>query len=383
MAFLPNCIVGPRRPGRSLNQAWLALMVAAICTVGGFAHTSIVRAHGTTEETAYHSLTLVIGFPDGGLVDAERLCLDLFAAEDTALSTPIQARCLATGEKSVIFDGLPHGSFQIAVPGDGSSVAGERYAGKVAESDIPNDPEVDAYVIDLSLSLVDAAAGTTGSLDFAAFLCPASVSAAGSLDQWIAACPDRIGGLNFTVSSEGSLAATTAAAATGADGQAVVSGLPAGLYQANEGPLSGQVQQTTWFVTSSFDGVATRLDAGVPFSLRPAESLSVVVFHVMAVGEGAPASPIAGNPTDLLPPEQSAANGPQATATAGSADITPFISVGQPVRSGPVATPEPGPPLHPDIVSTITRLPATGGIPPAGPEVVLARPVFLRLGLWA
>ncbi len=383
MAIHSRSIVGRRRPGQSFQQALLALMVAAFCVAGGVESTSIVRAHGTAEETAYHSLTLIIGFPDAGLVDTEQLCLDLFAADDTDLSTPIQSRCLATGEKSAIFDGLPHGSFQIAVPGVGSSVAGDRYAGKVAESDIPNDPEVDAYVIDLPLSLVDEAAGTTGSLDFAAFLCPANVTAGENLDQWVAACPDRIGGLNFTVSSEGSLAATTAAAATGSDGQAVVNGLPAGLYQANEGPLAGQVEQTTWFVTSSFDGVATRLDAGVPFPLRPAESLSVVVFHVMAVGGVPPASPIAGNPTDMLPPDQSVVSGSQTTATAGSADITPFISVGQPIRSGPIATPEPGPPLHPDIVSTITTLPATGGKTPAGPEVMPTGLLLLKRGLWA
>jgi hypothetical protein len=366
MAFHPRSMSRRHQLSWLLRRGLFAVMLAAMCIGGMCRSASTARAHGSSEETTYHSLTLVLGFPDAGLEDTERLCLDIFTAQDTSLATPIQASCLSPGEKAAVFDGLPHGSFQIAVPGGGSTVTGDRYAGKVVQSDIPDDPEVDAYIIDLSLSLVDAAAGTTGSLGFAAFLCPPSVAAGDDLDQWVAACPDRIGGVDFTVASEGSLAATTAAAATGSDGQAVVSGLPAGLYRANEGPLAGQVQETVWFATSSFDGVASRLDAGASLSLRPAESVSVAVFHVMAaeneppVSTGPVASPVA-TVADLPAPEQiTGAQGSRATETAGGADITPFISVGQQIQSGPAVTPEPGPPLHPDIIATITTLPATG-----------------------
>lgn len=348
------------RPGlRPVVFGWT--FVAIVFGLSAVVAPSGAAAHGTPEDAVYHSLIVLVGLPDAGLAPGEQLCVALFSGADTDLATPLQTQCLLPGAASAGFDGLGHGGFRVVVPAPGSVLGDDRYEGRVAETDVPNDPEIDAYVVEVPVALTGDVAGTTGTIDVNAFVCAAGSAGGAEAAAWAEACPNRAGGVSFSLESDGDLSGTTLNALTDPGGDASFADLAAGQYVLTEAPLDNVVPDAEWFVTSSYDGITVAVAPGTTVSVRPGEVLMVDVYHLLVAPAAVPTGPDpVTEPTTPVTPVTSAAGTGPATPTgsrptAVDTGVGALVSTGGDVESGigDGTTGDPDQPL-------VTVLPSTG-----------------------
>ncbi|MFM9107611.1 MAG: hypothetical protein ACKOWF_13035 [Chloroflexota bacterium] len=268
-----------------------ALVAVAIVGIVGFGARAADAAE--LQGLGNHTLEVLLSFPDSGPAGEEQVCLGLYpaAASDFTLP-PLQARCLDPGESSVLFQGISSGEFTVAVPGQGSRRLPARYQGQLVQTSIPDDPAITDYAIDVALDLAPDFAGIRGRVEVNVFGCPEGTNAGGDAAAWRGECTALGDGIPLSLSGVGVNAGTPLEATTGNPGQqsgkVEFTDLPAGAYELG-GLLPSNVGAPTVVIQSSLDGVRSVTEGG-GLALRPAESLSVDVYLVLA-GDAAATEP--------------------------------------------------------------------------------------------
>jgi hypothetical protein len=244
------------------------------------------------QESAYspsHSLDVNLQFPDDGIVGDEQLCVALFAgtSPDTT-QPPLLSRCLDPGIAAASFAGLRPGDYSVLLPGPGSRLEQARYQGQLVATTIPDDPQIEAFGIDVAVGLAPEFAGTTGRVQVSVFGCPAGTNAGDDKTDWATECQALAGGVPLTLTGTGSINDAAFRAVTSLSGnnpgQAEFIDLPAGAYEL-EGELPENVDNTpTLFAESSIDGSLGTLDPDDTLALRPTETVAVDVYLVLDPG---------------------------------------------------------------------------------------------------
>ncbi len=318
--------------GHPSGTARLAVLTLLLAVVAGRSTLDVPVARAHDADPGSHSLTVVVAFPDDGLGADERLCLTLFSGDDAGLVFPLDVRCLGPGEQSTDFGGLSHGTYQLVVPSPDSVVGNDRYEGQVLVTEVPNDPEVESYVVDVALTVGAVPAAVTGRIVVNAFVCAPGTEGGDDADAWAVACPDRGDNIAFDLTPADGAAEAARTEITGVTnpepGTVVFADLAAGTYNLVEIRPDNVEEALRAFVTSDADGSVTVLPPDGALAVETGETLTVDVYNV-----------IAGGTTEDAP-----------TVEVGTA-------VGEPDANEAVATDDPSPaPSGPQVV----RLPNTG-----------------------
>ncbi|HEX5497933.1 MAG TPA: hypothetical protein VFX03_01860, partial [Thermomicrobiales bacterium] len=148
--------VGKRAPRSASWIRWSTLLaVVIVATLVALRHESAFAAEPDSSAAESHVLSVSIDFPDGGIASDEQLCMAIFPGSATDLSQPpIQSRCLDSGQSTGTFTGLPSGDYQVIVPGPGSVISSSRYQGQRVDTNIPDEPDLNSFGIDVKLSLL-------------------------------------------------------------------------------------------------------------------------------------------------------------------------------------------------------------------------------------
>ncbi len=277
---------GKRTPRGAGWVRWSPLVAIGIALVFIVFHADGALADESAPSAAdNHSLSVAIDFPDGGIASDEQLCLAIFPGSATDLSKPpIQSRCLDSGQSTANFAGLPHGDYQVIVPGPGSVISSSRYQGQRVDTSIPNQPDLNSFGIDVKLSLVPALQGVTGNVQVNVFGCPPGTNGGSDATAWATECNAVAGGIPVSLSGVGTIGDTSVQAVTGEQGPSTgkveFTNLPAGAYQI-QGKLPSNVSSPALFLESSIDGSLGPIDPQKPVSVRPAETVAVNVYLVL------------------------------------------------------------------------------------------------------
>jgi hypothetical protein len=277
---------GQRTP-RSANWIRWSTLLAVVLAAALFAlrHDSVLADEPAASPADSHSLQVSIEFPDGGIASDEQLCLAIFPESASDLSKPpLQSRCLDAGQSTGAFTGLPHGDYQVIVPGPGSVISSSRYQGQRVDTSIPDQPDLNSYGIDVKLSLLPELRGVTGNVQVNVFGCPPGTNGGGDASAWASECNAVAGGIPVSLSGVGTIGDTSVEAVTGEEGPSTgkveFTNLPAGAYQI-DGKLPSNVSQPALFLESSIDGSLGQIDPQKPVSVRPAETVAVNVYLVL------------------------------------------------------------------------------------------------------
>lgn len=352
--------VARTRDRRKIEQVTRLLIAATIALIAWCGLPRALAAHGSAEEPVFHSLTIVLAYPDTGLAADEQICLALFAGDDADLASPLEITCINAEANAATFGALAHGQYKVAVPAPGSSIFDDRYQGQVVETEIPDLPEVDSFVIDVPLNLTGAATGTVGLVQVGAYVCPPGTDRGSDLEGWLNACQGRVDGVGYTLTSAGSLTTDEMSAMTGSDGLALFPDLPAGTFSLTETALDNVEEQSAWFASSSLDGTTSTIAPGVPFQVRPAELMTIDVFHILLPPTSAPTAsvpaPPAAEPSPSVATPGIAQSAPSTTPPALiGLETAPVVSTG-----GDVLAAAERPPSGRGFTPYVTVLPATG-----------------------
>ena len=377
---------------RGRGQArWAFALALALVVALGLVRPLSAAAHGTADHLP-HTLAVTVTYPDDGLTADDHLCLDLFAGDSVDGSPPVQSQCLDPGDDTVSFDGISHGPYTILVLAPGSTIDGDRYQGQIVGTDIPNDPERDAFAIPVTLRLSPEAAGTTGRVEISVFGCPPGTDGGGDATIWASKCDKLIGGAPVSLSGIGTVDDTSNQASTGVEGEDFgkvdFPNLPAGAYQVDD-TLPNDISQTAAvFVSSSIDGGPPSPITDQTVAVSPAEIKSVNYYVVLQPGVAAspqaasPADSTTGNPDIGGPtspsepvtlPNPDVAGGLPPTAPP-SPEATSAPTAASEPPAAPTATPAPTPAANATpaaftattVRSFVAQLPATGTGVPAG-----------------
>lgn len=269
-----------RRFGGCVGVALLVLLVALLTG------SRQAQAQESTASSQAHSLGVNLQFPDDGIIGDEQLCVALFpgTSPDTT-ELPLLSRCMDPGTAAVSFEGLHPGDYSVLLPGPGSKLEQDRYQGQLVSTSIPDDPQLEAFGIDVNVGLSPEFAGTTGRVQVSVFGCPAGTNAGEDKANWATECQALAGGVPLTLSGTGSINDAAFRAVTGvsgnASGRVEFTDLPAGAYELN-GELPDNVADTSaLFVESSIDGSLGALDPSATLALRPTETVAVDVYLVL------------------------------------------------------------------------------------------------------
>lgn len=272
--------------GRRRFAGALVCAVAGAALVLTLASPGGVAAQESDDPGKFHSLDVNLAFPDDGLADGEQLCVALYPGSNPDIAAlPLLSRCLDPGEAAVSFEGLPSGEYSVLLPGPGSDTDEERYQGQLVTTAIPEDDRLEAYGIDIPVSLAQEFAGTTGSVEVNVFGCPAGTDAGADRDGWAAECQALAGGIPLTLSGTGSVEDAAFQAVTGLSGadsgRVEFSNLPPGAYELGSDLPQNVGNNPALFVESSIDGSLGALDPSATLALRPTETVAVDVFLVL------------------------------------------------------------------------------------------------------
>jgi hypothetical protein len=268
-----------RLSGRLFGVALVAAFVAAI-----FGPLNAQAQESASSQS--HSLGVNLQFPDDGVVADEQLCVALYAGTSPDRSQPpLLSRCLDPGGAAVSFEGLRPGDYSVLLPGPGTELEQERYQGQLVATSIPDDPQIEAFGIDVDVGLAADFAGTTGRVQVSVFGCPAGTNAGDDKADWATECQALAGGVPLTLSGTGSINDAAFRAVTGlsgnGSGRVEFADLPAGAYEL-EGDLPENVSNTpALFVESSIDGSLGAVDPNETLALRPTETVAVDVYLVL------------------------------------------------------------------------------------------------------
>lgn len=253
---------------------------------------SVARAADPT-----HSLEVTLSFPDRGLVDAEQLCLGLYPSRVTDYTAPpLQARCLDPGATTALFENIDPGDYVIAVPAIGSRLDPDRYQGQLVQTNLPDEPTLDAYGIDVELGLAQGFGGTSGQVRVNVFGCPPGTNGGGDATVWASECNAVANGIPLSLSGLGTIRDTSVNAVTGeigrTSGRVEFTDLPVGAYQLG-GKLPGNVASPAVFIQSSIEGGIKPVAGDESLAIRPSELVAVNVYLVLdgAKPESEPATP--------------------------------------------------------------------------------------------
>lgn len=236
--------------------------------------------------SSFYSLDVALQFPDDGLAGGEQLCVALYpgAAPDTA-ALPLLSRCLDPGNDSVSFEGLPSGEYSVLLPGPGSETAEPRYQGQLVTTAIPADDGIQAYGIDVALTLAPEFAGTTGKVEVNVFGCPAGTDGGADRDGWASECQALAAGVPLTLTGTGSIEDAAFRAVTGLtgndSGRVEFTDLPPGAYELGSDLPQNVETNPALFVESSIDGSLGSLDPSATLALRPTETVAIDIFLVL------------------------------------------------------------------------------------------------------
>jgi hypothetical protein len=276
--------VHPRVRSRiSGRLSGVALVVAFIVAFSG---PLSAQAQEAAPSSQSHSLGVNLQFPDDGVVADEQLCVALYGGTSPDRSQPpLLSRCLDPGGAAVSFEGLRPGDYSVLLPGPGTKLEQERYQGQLVATSIPDDPQVEAFGIDVAVGLASEYAGTTGRVQVSVFGCPAGTNAGDDKSNWATECQALAGGVPLTLSGTGSINDAAFRAVTGQtgndSGRVEFTDLPAGAYEL-EGDLPENVSNTpALFVESSIDGSLGAIDPNETLALRPTETVAVDVYLVL------------------------------------------------------------------------------------------------------
>lgn len=286
MRVLENARV-PNRPRTRIRigrRVAYAMLTAAIAV--SFGLHSNADAQDTTTSNRTHSLGVNLDFPDEGLIDSEQLCVALYGGTTPDLQKPpLLSRCIDPGDEAVTFEGLRPGDFSVLLPGPGSDVEGQRYAGQLVTTNIPNDEQLDAFGIDIDVGLSSEFTGTTGRVQVSVFGCPAGTNAGADKDSWVNECKALAGGVPMTLTGIGSINDAAFREVTGVSGntsgRVEFTDLPAGAYAIGGDLPSNVSDNPALFAESSIDGSLGAIDPSQSLALRPTETVAVDVFLVL------------------------------------------------------------------------------------------------------
>jgi hypothetical protein len=247
-------------------------------------------AHHADDHDVSHSLSVDLSFPDDGLIAGEQLCVALFEGTEPDLAQPpLLSRCLDPGNTSALFEGLPHGEYSVLFPGPGSKLSESRYQGQLVSTNVPDDPRLDAFGIDINLPLAPEFAGTTGRVEVNVYGCPAGTNAGADEESWAAECHALAGGVPLTLSGTGSIQDAAFQGVTGVDGDSSgrveFSDLPPGAYTLGSELPQNVGSDPALFVESSIDGSLGTIEPSDELALRPTETVAVDVYLVLDSGE--------------------------------------------------------------------------------------------------
>jgi hypothetical protein len=286
---LTRSTVHPRvRCRLSGRLSGVALVVAFVVALFGPVS---AQAQETASSSQSHSLGVNLQFPDDGVIADEQLCVALYASTSPDRSQPpLLSRCLDPGGDAVSFEGLRPGDYSVLLPGPGTELEQERYQGQLVATSIPDDPQIEAFGIDVDVGLAPEFAGTTGRVQVSVFGCPAGTNAGDDKANWATECQALAGGVPLTLSGTGSINDAAFRAVTGLSGnqsgRVEFADLPAGAYEL-EGDLPENVSNTpALFVESSIDGSLGAVDPDETLALRPTETVAVDVYLVLDSDSG-------------------------------------------------------------------------------------------------
>lgn len=251
----------------------------------------IGSAQAPDTDSQPHSLSVNLRFPDEGISGNEQFCVALFAGTNPDVAQPpLLSRCFDPGDSAVAFEGLRPGPYSVLLPGPGSRFEQERYQGQLVATSVPEDEQLEAFGIDVTVGLAPEFAGTTGRVQVSVFGCPAGTSAGSDKADWATECQALAGGVPLTLSGTGSINDAAFRAVTGvsgdASGRVEFAELPAGAYEL-EGDLPENVSaEPALFAESSIDGNLGALKPSDTLALRPTETVSVDVFLVLDADAG-------------------------------------------------------------------------------------------------
>ena len=282
---------GSRRAGIPAWPVGVVVLALALCLPISAA------AEESSDTAAAHSLGVNLVFPDDGLTDGEQLCVALYtgSSPDTA-KPPVLSRCLDPGGDAVTFEALPHGDYSVLFPGPGSKFAEPRYQGQLVSTSIPDDERLQAFGIDVDVSLAPEYAGTTARVEVSVFGCPEGTNAGSDKDGWASECQALAGGVPLTLTGTGSIEDAAFRAVTGltgdTSGRVEFTDLPPGAYELGSVLPENVASDPALFAESSIDGSLGSLDPSATLAVRPTETVAVDVFLV--IDEDAAANELVG-----------------------------------------------------------------------------------------
>ncbi|MGI9254631.1 MAG: hypothetical protein ACR2J8_12870, partial [Thermomicrobiales bacterium] len=215
---------------------WSARLLAVVAMIALFSLNPLAAKANVIQQAGNHTLEVLLSFPDNGPATGEQVCLGLYPSTVTDFTMPpLQARCLDSGESSVLFEAINPGDFTVAVPGQGSRLLPDRYQGQLVQTSIPDDETIADYAIDVTLDLAPEAAGTRGTVKVNVFGCPEGTDAGADAAAWAGECHALANGVPLSLSGKGAIGDTALTAITGDtgldSGKVEFTNLPAGAYE--------------------------------------------------------------------------------------------------------------------------------------------------------
>ena len=191
---------------------------------------------------------------------------------------------------------MPHGEYSVLFPGPGSKLVEPRYQGQLVSTSIPDDERLQAFGIDVDVSLAPEYAGTTARVEVSVFGCPEGTNAGNNKDGWASECQALAGGVPLTLTGTGSIEDAAFRAVTGlsgdTSGRVEFTDLPPGAYELGSVLPENVASDPALFAESSIDGSLGSLDPSETLAVRPTETVAVDVFLV--IDEGVAASDLVG-----------------------------------------------------------------------------------------
>lgn len=261
------------------SHTWRNLVVAGLVLLLWAATAPVAAAHNGTKP---HSLTALVDLPDQGLTAGEQLCLALYPGGEETQEEPIDVGCLTPGEFTVRFEGLEHGPYRLAAPAAGSTEATSRYEGQVVVTEIPADPEVAAFMVEVRLGPEAGIRQPSGQISITASMCPAGLDTTpATFGEWAQACPEPAAGVRFVLAGRGNSVGVQTVI-TGRDdvlGRARFDSLPPGTYELVE-VVPSNVAGVIWYATSSLTGRTTEIKPDEELTLAESETLSIAAYNL-------------------------------------------------------------------------------------------------------
>lgn len=311
--------------GRGVSRRAGFVRIAALwCCIAALAFPGAADAHDKPD----HSLTVRVATATP-LPSGARLCVSLFPGGEGALSEPKMGRCLGDGASEVLLDGLPHGTYRVVVPGAGSTVDPTMFEGQIVITEIPDEPSVADFVVDVVLA---EAIPVTGGVSIDVYGCPVGTDLESGTIALGLACRERDAASTFALTAGDTAAASAGSIVAEAVGGATarVTGVTPGRYGVVSTAGIATDAAVAWFLLPADDGIAAALGAtpSVEVAADRDTRLAVFVVEPSFAEESATTGPATIPGRDPAPMDPNLALGGAADPTvAAPPSVTPSLTL--------------------------------------------------------